>query len=176
VIAFKFLRAGRRGRFSDTAWPLPEGGRAAGWVEAGGPLELCANGVHACSSRHLAYWFDDELWRLELDGEVSEQPTLLLAGRGRLLERVPGWPEAAAAFAVECAEQTAQLAGLRPQDGRLGELAEEAQWHAERAAETRQAVLAAYTAAVAADVHRPGGFDEERVRQSESLAGRLGLG
>jgi hypothetical protein len=106
---------------------------------------------------------------------VRTEPTLLLARRGRLLDRVPGWPRAAEAFAAECAEQAAQLTVSRPRDGRLSELAEEAAWHAERAAEPRQAVLAAYTAAVAADVHRSGGFDAERVRQSEALARRLGL-
>jgi hypothetical protein len=175
VIALKFLQPERRGRFSDEQWPLPAGDEPGAWVEARGPLELCANGVHACSADQLAYWLDAELWRVELDGDVHTEPTLVLARRGRLLDRVDGWPRAGEAFAVECAEQTAELAARRPGDPRLTELAEDAAWHAERAAEPRQAVLAAYTAAVAADVHRPGGFDEERARQSEALADRLGL-
>ena len=175
MIALKFLQPGRRGRFSDAQWPTPTGKVPGAWVEAEGPLELCANGIHACSPRQLAYWLDQELWRVELDGELDTGPTLLLARRGRLLERVDGWPLAAEAFAADCAERTAELVATRPGDSRLTELAEDAAWHAERAAEPRQAVLAAYTAAVAADADRPGGFDEERARQSESLAERLGL-
>lgn len=170
MIAFKFLQRGGRGRFSGVEWPAP-----GTWVEATGPLELCANGVHACSPRELAYWLEEELWRIELDGELHAGPTVVLARRGRLLERVSGWPEASAAFAADCAEETARLAAAEPGDTRLTELAEESTWHAERAAEPRQAVLAAYTAAVAADVHRPGGFDDERARQSDALAQRLGL-
>lgn len=173
--ALKFLQPGRRARFSAAEWPTPTDGRPGAWVEAHGPLELCVSGVHACSARQLAYWLDAELWRVELDGELRAGPTLVLAQRGRLVERVDSWPQAAEEFAAECAERTAELAASRPDDARLTELAEEAAWHAVRAAEPRQAVLGAYTAAVAADVHRPDGFDEERTRQSESLALRLGL-
>lgn len=175
MIAFKFLRHGGLGRFSDARWPAPQNGRGGSWIEAHGPLELCANGVHACSPAQLAYWLDEELWRIELDGEVRAEPTLLLARRGRLLDPVDAWPREAAAFAAECADRARELAKAQPDEPRLTELAEEAVWHAERAIEPRQAVLAAYTTAVAADVCRPGGFDEERTRQGDSLSRHLGV-
>lgn len=175
MIGFKFLQHGRRGRFSEASWPPPGNSAPGEWVAAVGTLELCANGVHACNADQLAYWLDEELWRVELQGELLTERTLLLARRGRLLEPVRAWPGVAEAFAAECARRAAHFAATRPGDPALAELAGDAEWHAERATEPRQAVLAAYTTAVAADVVEPGGFDKERSRQSDELARRLRL-
>jgi hypothetical protein len=167
VIAYKFLRAGGIGRFSGFQW-LPEAE-----VEAEGPLELCANGVHACLPSQLAYWLDDELWTIEL-GEVAEEESVLVARQARLLDRVGGWPDAAGAFARAAADSVAARAdGLR-NDERLREYAADAAAFAERGG-VRGAALAAYAAAVAADLVEPDGFVAERRKQGEWLATRLGL-
>ena len=81
--AYKFLRDGRIAPFSGYAWPVGD------WVEAEG-AELCVRGIHACRRAHVPYWIGPELWRIELDGDVHEEPRKLVAMRGRLLEPVEG--------------------------------------------------------------------------------------
>jgi len=103
--AYKFLHAGRVGPFSGYAWPEGE------WVDAHGPLELCRTGIHACRLEQLAHWLADELWLVQLDGNVVEAELQVLAPRGKLLERVIAWDEAARAeLAAECVRRTASFA------------------------------------------------------------------
>jgi hypothetical protein len=175
VIAYKFLREGALAPFSRERWPEPNSDCPGGWVEADGPLETCLNGVHACPPEALSYWFDDELWTVELEGEVLRQHAVLVARRGRLLGRVEGWPAVSLAFAEECAERALQRAADNPEDSRLGEISAETADEAARAAQPEYAVMAAYCAAVAADIVEPGGFDIERAWQSNRLAALLGL-
>jgi hypothetical protein len=205
VIAFKFLRPGRRGPFSDYAWP------EAGWVEAEGPSEPCRAGIHACRPTQLAYWLGPELWEVELAGEIVETPLKLVAPRGRLAGPVSGWDDAARReLGEECVRRTARYAilelrelGLEPAAERLelaatlAELAAAASRVAETArggdaadlaafvgdalayAEGGHAAGAAFVAAHAAEVHSPVGVDDpfaaERAAQSRWLAARLGL-
>lgn len=105
TVAYKFLSAGRVGRFSDFTWPV------ADWVEAKAPLVACSVGVHACRIHELLDWLDDELWEIELAGEIQETPESLVAERGRLVRRVDAWtPEAARALTHLCAQRGQQLA------------------------------------------------------------------
>jgi hypothetical protein len=123
--AYKFLAHGGKGRFSDYRWPLPAEGGFGDWVDAGEELEDCRTGVHACTPRQLLGWIDDELWEIELDGEIIERDAMIVAQRGRLLARVTAWDEATAQeFADACAwrARTFVFRGLR----RLG-LTEEAE-------------------------------------------------
>jgi hypothetical protein len=102
---YKFLHAGRVGPFSGFAWPDAE------WVDADGPPELCRSGIHACRLEHLAYWLADELWRIELHGELVETDFQVIAARGRLVERVSAWDEdARRELAAECVRRTATYA------------------------------------------------------------------
>jgi hypothetical protein len=49
-------------------------------------------------------WIDDELWSCELDGVLEDDGRVLVAERGRLLERVTAWDETTARdFAGACA-------------------------------------------------------------------------
>jgi hypothetical protein len=175
VIAYKFLREGAIGPFSGVAWPKPEGGRPGAWLEVDGPLDACANGVHACPVEALACWFVDELWTAELDGELLSEGSVLVARRGRLLEPITRWPAVAPAFAAECSERARERAADHPGDARLVEFAGDAESHAAQAADPQQAILAAYCAAVAADILQPGGFGSERAWQSKLLAAHLDL-
>ncbi len=77
MIAYKFLQAGRVAPFSGVTWP--EDGVYVDATE--GPLAACRNGVHGCRVRDLPYWLDDELWEIELDGEVVEDELKLVARR-----------------------------------------------------------------------------------------------
>ncbi len=102
--AYKYLTAAGRGRFSDVAWPRPNDGRPGEWLEAALPLGDCLGGIHACAPADLLDWIDDELWEIELGGEVVRGEGLLVAERGRLVRRVDLWNAASArAFTETCA-------------------------------------------------------------------------
>ena len=102
--AYKFLSSGGVGLFSGFAWPQPVDDAPGAWVVASGPLELGANGLHACTASQLPYWINDELWTLELDDELLEEERVVVARRARLLHRVETWAyEAAVAFGEVCA-------------------------------------------------------------------------
>ena len=102
--AFKFLSEGGRGIFSDFRWPLPWDGMPGSWVTAGLPLEPCVNGIHVCREDDLPYWIDDELWVIELRGEVATHDRMIVAEEGRLLTKIDDWNrETATSFAETCA-------------------------------------------------------------------------
>jgi hypothetical protein len=113
--AFKFLSKGR-GLFSDFEWPLPDNGNPGPWVATHAPLESCVRGIHVCREADLPYWIDDELWLMEIRGQIVEQETMLIAEEGRLLEKIESWDDAAAKrFAQDCAlrARTAAVESLR---------------------------------------------------------------
>ena len=102
--AFKFLSEGGRGIFSDFRWPLPWDGTPGSWVTAGLPLEPCVNGIHVCRGDDLPYWIDDELWVIELRGELATHDRMIVAEEGRLLTKIDEWNRATAtSFAETCA-------------------------------------------------------------------------
>lgn len=165
--ALKFLRAGRLGPFTGTAWP-----EAGTWLDATGELRLCRSGVHALRSSALPFWLAEELWHVELD-EVRE-PTagVLLARRGRLLERVEEWnDDTARRFAQSCLDALP--------DDLQGAVAMERRSHVEQAAReadaSPNAAWVAYIAAKTLDAERPGGYDQERGRQAAWLQAHLKL-
>jgi hypothetical protein len=205
VKAYKFLRPGRRGPFSDLVWP------EAGWVEGDGELDTCRTGVHACRTGQLAYWLMPELWEVELDGGLLETPLKVVAPRGRLLRPIDAWnDEARRDLGEECVRRTARYAVLELREAGLtaeadeldgaatpAGLAETAATIAETArvgdaadlaafvgdalgyAQAGHVAGAAFIAAHAAALHSPVGVDDpftaERGEQSRWLAERLGL-
>jgi hypothetical protein len=99
----KFLGVGSVGLFSGYAWPTPKSSRLGPWVTVGGALKPGSNGIHACSRSSLVDWIDDELWVVELGGAIIEADGLIIARRGRLVQRVSAWNSATAlAFATDC--------------------------------------------------------------------------
>jgi hypothetical protein len=99
VIAYKFLSSDRVGLYSRVRWPEP-----GAWLEAEAEIEECRSGIHALYRDGLLDWIDDELWTCELSGVVADDGRMLVARRGRLLERVATWNESTARdFARECA-------------------------------------------------------------------------
>jgi hypothetical protein len=152
VIAYKFLRAGRIGPFSGTQWP------ERGEVEASGPLEACRNGVHACRVDDLAYWLDDELWEVELLGDIVEERLKLLARGGRLVRRIDSWDDATRrAFAEWCLRRVAAHAAAEARHAGF-----EAEAAALEAASSPDEVAAAAEAAVEA-TQRAGAGNAERL-------------
>jgi hypothetical protein len=105
VRAYKVLIEGRSG-FTGWRWPLPRDGAPGEWVVASGRLELCVNGIHACTINQLPQWLGEELWTIELDGEIVRADAALVASRARLLGRVEGWGDATrTAFGRDCARR-----------------------------------------------------------------------
>ena len=90
-LAYKFLRPGAVGPFSGHLWPVPSGAEPGEWVNGSLDEDVCRGGVHACDGRFLARWIWEELWVIELGGEVEACGHKLRAPRGRLLRRVEAW-------------------------------------------------------------------------------------
>lgn len=135
----------------------------------------CRTGVHACTVETLPTWVNDELWQVELDGEVVQFESVLVARRGRLVERVPAWNlETGRAFASACAERIRDRAAANPDP--LGvAYADFIEGLAEAAIDSAGVSLTAYGAAHALDESEPGAFKSERAWQGRWLAERLGL-
>lgn len=168
MIAYKFLDVGGLGRFSMFAWPRAAAGASGGWVEAA--PALCTSGIHACRVGDLPFWLDVELWRIELDGPVVEAHHKVIAGRGRLIERVVGWDETAARdFSSACAERATELAGDAVA---LGGYVADAH---KNVGVGPVGVCGSISARVAELVGGVAGYDAERAAQVRWLADRLGL-
>jgi hypothetical protein len=178
MVAYKVLVRGRS-CFTGWSWPLPDGERPGEWVEANGQLELCVNGVHASSATQLPQWLGEDLWRIELDGEILETRAALVARRGRLLGRVAEWDLGARqAFGQACADRALRLTEASSEVDHLLEAVP-------RFARLGKAGPAGYWAAVLAGYRESGewaggGYDDaftrERSLQGSWLALELGLG
>ena len=133
MIAYKFLRAGRTGPFSGFEWPEP-----GVWVRPEGEPAACRRGIHACRAKDLPWWVGEELWEIELAGELQADEHKLVARAGCLRSRIDGWtPACAREFGEACAwrardravqaltrarhrEAAAQLSSCGNLDGALG--------------------------------------------------------
>jgi hypothetical protein len=119
VRAYKVLHNGRSG-FMGWRWPLPEGGRPGEWVVAEGPLGLCTNGIHSSTVDQLPQWLGDEIWELELDGEVLRTEPALVARRARAIQLVEAWDgQARVAFCQDCAGRAREVAARYPAGAEL---------------------------------------------------------
>lgn len=193
MIAYKFLTNGSRGPFTGHPW------RAGVWQEAAVDLRR-GTGIHACRARDLSYWLCDELWEIEIGGDVHELETQLVASRGCLRRRVDAWgPGVAGEFARACTWRTRDRAvellaarGLAADAERLADcrelsavestvrslgprIASVGGYLADVAhfAATNMASTCAYVAAVAADFSGHG-FKRERSTQAQWITSALG--
>jgi hypothetical protein len=167
VLAYKFTRPGARSPFTGFAWPQGE------WVEVEGEVALCENGIHACRPEALPRWIDDELWLVELEDVHAEHDGVVIARRGRLLERVDGWDaEASRELARSCAERVRELAA-RTTDPLVHGRAEMIAAIAD-GPDPSATALAMYTTAHTFD-EVDGSYYEERRRQADWLRERLEL-
>jgi hypothetical protein len=86
VLAYKFLSAGRVGPFSGFRWPEP-----GEWVTAADAPAPCRSGVHACRTGDLPWWLGEELWEVELRGDLRVEEHKIVARAGRLRSQVQRW-------------------------------------------------------------------------------------
>ncbi|MGH8974776.1 MAG: hypothetical protein ACRD0C_16435 [Acidimicrobiia bacterium] len=170
VRAYKFTKPGGVGPFSRFSWPLPAGDRPGQWVDAGGAAP-CRAGLHACRAGQLPYWIREELWLVELDGDIVESGGKLVASRGRLVEPVAAWTAGGgAAFASDCARQVAVLAAGFPAGSppELVRLIEGYAGDAAHYAASGYPAVVAHVAATAAGDAAAG----SRIHEQDSPAGR----
>ena len=162
MIAYKFLRPERVGLFSGMQWPAP-----GVWLESEA-VEACRAGIHACRLGDLPFWLGlGDLWETELGGQIEEHERKLVASRGRLVRRVQEWNAANAdAFRESCAAEALRRARRNPElDGIARDVGL-----------TGSPSMAAFMGARAAELDEgPSGYDAERIRQAEWLAGALRL-
>lgn len=183
TFAFKFLVPEAVAPFTRFKWPTSDA-----WVEVSKPLEPCLRGVHGVERDHLVRWLQPELWRIELDGETCRAGTVVVAERGRLVERVEGWTlETARELMQDCVQRARQLAEEHPRSETLAGLADQAPGYLDGRFEPDDPFQAVATgtyvvsraAGAAASMDDPAtheaGFSAERTRQSLWLAERLGL-
>lgn len=99
MIAYKFLRLGRTGPFSEFQWP----GRGV-WVRADRDVAVCRSGIHACRTKDLPWWLADELWEIELAGDIHIDGHKIVASAGCLRSQIEAWtPARAQEYADACA-------------------------------------------------------------------------
>ena len=167
MIAYKFLRADGTSVFTGFDWPLPNGGPGA-WVEA--EVEPCRTGVHACRPEHLPLWAGQVLYEVELDGEVVDDRTKVIAGRARLTQRIDAWEHAVRdRYTRMCAERAHELArGASPPLE---------QWEAaiEPSVPEGPALLGFMAARIAEEIDGPDAYQAERARQTKWLVEQLEL-
>ena len=169
MLAYKFLRAGSIGPFSGFRWPAPGPADPGPWVEARPFRGACGRGIHGCDADHLVYWLSDELWLIELGGEVTAADKKLIAPRGRLIRRLEAWGPALAQRLAEAAIARARELA----DAATGEAAELARGYVADAVaySARDVGGSVFCAAHAALT--PEGFARERAWQSRWLASQL---
>jgi hypothetical protein len=165
VNAYKFLRADGTGVFTRFAWPLPAGGPGA-WVESA--PDPCRRGIHACRRSDLPYWAGRVLYEIELDGDVIEHRTKVVAARGRLLRRIDRWDDdLRATYTRYCADRAHAIA----RDNGLE------RWEAviEPSIPEGPALLGFVAARIAEEAGGVEAYRAERARQTDWLTARLGL-
>jgi hypothetical protein len=164
VIAYKFLRPDGTSVFTGFRWPLPDGGPGA-WVDA--PVEPCQTGIHACRAADLPYWVGRALYEIELDGPILEQPTKVVAERGRLVRRIDAWDDALRdEYTRMCADRGIELVrGAGLPNG----------WEAalEGSIPEGPALLGFMAARAAEEISGVDGYYAERARQSAWLLEHL---
>jgi hypothetical protein len=168
VIAYKFLRRDGTGVFTRHPWPLPGADGPGAWVEA--PVIPCRSGIHACRLPDLPLWLGRELYEVELDGEIVEERTKIVASRARLVRRIDAWDDALRnEYTRDCAERAHAL--VREAGPAF------AHWDdvVEPSTAEGPALLGFIAARIAEERDGVEAYHAERARQVAWLAGRLGL-
>jgi hypothetical protein len=167
VIAYKFLRPDGTSVFTAFRWELPSGGPGR-WVDA--RVDPCRSGIHACRVPDLPFWVGPTLCEIELEGEIVEQPSKLVASRGRLVRRLEAWEEGLRdAYTRMCADRAHELVSsvTPPLEG----------WDVivDPSIPEGPALLGFVAARIAEEIAGPEAYRTERASQASWLAERLGL-
>jgi hypothetical protein len=167
VIAYKFLRSDGTSVFTGYRWSLPKGSPGP-WLDAA--VEPCRSGIHACRASDLPLWIGRDLYEIELDGEIVEHRTKLVASRGRLVRRVEGWTE-------ECRDAYTRMWADRAHELAMSASPTLDAWDAvvDQSVPEGPALLGFVAARIAEEISGPDSYRAERARQAGWLVDRLGL-
>ena len=167
MIAYKFLRPDGTSVFTGFRWEIPDG-EPGRWVE--GHVEPCRSGIHACRVSDLPFWVGSALYEIELEDEVVEQQSKLVAARGRLLRRVEAWDdETREAYTRSCADRAHELAfGVSPPLETWDRVVEPS-------VRESPALLGFVAARIAEEISGPDAYYAERAAQARWLVERLAL-
>ena len=147
-------------------WSLPSRGKPGAWREVEGALIPCKNGLHLLETTDIASWlkWPAVLWVAEHEGEMVRDTDKSVAGKARLVRKVPGYSEKSLRlFAVECAERVLPIFERQyPDDDRVRACIKATRRYLQKKATKKQldearaaavaTALAAHAAAVAAAV------------------------
>jgi len=167
VIAYKFVRPDGTSVFTGFSWTPPNGGPGP-WVEA--HVEPCRSGIHACRPEHLPLWAGQVLYEVELDGEIVDDRTKVIAPRARLVRRLDAWEEG-------IRDRYTRMCGDRAHELARGASPPLEQWEAaiEPSMPEGSALLGFMAARIAEEIDGPDAYHVERARQTEWLIAELGL-
>lgn len=97
--AYAFLDPAATDYVSGVRWPVPDDRGPGAWLEAGADSRL-----RGYPADQLLWWLDQQLWEVELAGDVQKTDRSVLGARGRLLAPVDTWtPEVARELTMDCA-------------------------------------------------------------------------
>ena len=97
--AYAFLDPAATDYVSGVRWPVPNDRGPGAWLEAGADSRL-----RGYPADQLLWWLDQQLWEVELAGDVQKTDRSVLGARGRLLAPVDTWtPEVARELTMDCA-------------------------------------------------------------------------
>ena len=167
MIAYKFLQPDGTSTFTGFRWALPNGGPGP-WVDA--RVDPCRSGIHACRAADLPLWIGRTLYEVELEGEVVELRSKLVASRGRLLRRVEAWNDPARdAYTRMCADRAHALSSSvsPPLEGWVAVV--------DPSVAEGPALLGFIAARIAEAISGPEGYLAERTLQTRWLVEQLGL-
>ncbi len=97
--AYAFLDPTATDYVSGVRWPVPDERGPGAWLEpeADSPLR-------GYPADQLLWWLDQQLWEVELAGDVHKTGRSVLGARGRLLAPVDAWtPDVALELTRDCA-------------------------------------------------------------------------
>ena len=163
--AYKVLRPDGSGVFTAFRWPLPADGPGE-WIRS--DPDPCRSGIHACTAAQLPLWIGRALFEIELDGEIVDDATKLVAPLGRLVRRIDVWDEQAYdAYTRMCADRAHYRARGRGLDN----------WDAviEPSVPEGGALLGFVAARIAEEIDGVDGYHRERASQTQWLVERLQL-
>ena len=97
--AYAFLDPAATDYVSGVQWPVPHEAGPGPWLETGAGEPL-----RGYSADQLLWWLDQQLWEVELDGDLRETDRSVLGARGRLRAPVDAWtPGVAHELPTNCA-------------------------------------------------------------------------
>ena len=97
--AYAFLDQAATDYLSGVRWPAPDDVGPGAWLELG-----TDSPVRGYAADQLLWWLDQQLWEVELAGDVHDTGRSLLGERGRLLAPVDAWtPDVARELTTDCA-------------------------------------------------------------------------